>query len=249
MRNTLLVLILAVFVAGLFLPVDAMAQMNAGIVIWRHTTDVKVESAIDFDGTPDLDMVLRDWDIRGSGAGFRLEHRFPTLTSIYGVIGLSQVTVRDEDVTDPQLDINSRGFEDDIFFSAGALFSNDFPNNQNVFWSAGIAFNLFSADFNEDVDVTWDYEETSFAFDGAIGYRVQDVGFYTGVRVVNYSADLKETDLTELPGMQTRLIELKRDGQVDLMFGARTSTAPVMGFVELGVVGSFSATTGFSYNF
>ncbi len=250
MRNALLISTLAVAAVCLLSPPIAQAQTGAGVVVWRHTTNLDVNRATDFDGTDDtFDQALRDWDMNGSGIGFRVNHQFPRLASIWGTLGLAQVTVRDERVVDPNLDLNSRGFDDDMFLSMGARVGDAFPSNPDVFWSVGFAFNLFSSDFNEDINTTWDYNETSFAFDGAIGYTIQDVGFYGGVRMVSYQADLEETDQTRTPGQQTRLIELDRDGQIDVTFGARTSTMPVMGFVEIGLIGSFSATTGFSFHF
>ncbi|MFQ5511100.1 MAG: hypothetical protein ACE5EO_04560 [Candidatus Krumholzibacteriia bacterium] len=250
MRNKLLLSTAAMVLAGLLVPALVQAQTGAGIVVFRHTTDLDVSRATDFDGTDDtFDQGLKAWDMRGSGIGFRVAHQFPKLASIHAVAGLAQVTLRDEDITDPNLGLNSRGFDDDVYFSAGARIGDAIPSNPNVFWSLGADFNLFSSDFNEDVTTKWNYDETSFSFDGSLGYMVQGVGFYGGARVVSYSADLEEIDSTRIPGQQTRLIEMERDGQFDLMFGARTNTMPVMGFVEVGLVGSFSATTGFSFRF
>lgn len=250
MHNRFLLLSIVMFLACSLLPERAQAQMGVGIVLWRHATNLEIERATDFDGTDDTaDMRTRKWDMQGSGVGLRVTREFTRLMSIYGLAGLAQVTVRDEDVTDPNLDLDSHGFDDGFYLALGARVGDDFSSNDNLFWSSGLSFNIFSSDVDEAVDRAWEYEESSFMVDGTMGYKVQGVGLYGGLRVVWYSADLQETDATKPLGQRLRTTKLEREGQIDLMVGAQTHTQRVAGFVEVGVIGSFSTTTGLTFKF
>jgi hypothetical protein len=72
---------------------------------------------------------------------------------------------------------------------------------------------------------------------------------YGGLRLIWYDGELKETDITNTPGQQIRMIEFERDNDFDLLIGARTIGVPVGGFVELNAIGSYGAVAGFSFTF
>lgn len=245
-----LIIPMLIVVASWILPEATHAQPNAGVVLWRHTTSLEAKSATDFDGSDDTaDARSREWDTQGSGFGLRGDYHFPRLTSVYLQIGLAQTTVRDEDLADPNLDLSSLGFDDGFSAGIGARVGDDFPGNKDAFWSVGVAFSFFSSDMNEDINTTWDYNERTVMLDGTAGYTIEGVGLYGGLRLVRIDAELEENDRTNLPSQQVRRTELERDNPLDLLIGARTGSAPVAGFVELGVVGSFSATVGFAFGF
>ena len=250
MRTKFLPVAVLIAVAGWFFPEPTHAQLDAGVVLWRYTTNLDATRATDFDGSDDTFNVRpKEWDTQGSGVGLRVAYQFPRLASVYGQLGMAQVTVRDEDITDPNLDLNSRGFDEGLSARLGARLGEDLPGNENIFWALGLSFSLFSSEMNEDINTTWDYDATSVMLDGTAGYRIRGVGVYGGLRFVRLDAQLDETDTSNPPGMQFRTIELERESPIDLVLGARTGTMPVTGFVELGVVGSFSATTGLSFTF
>jgi len=250
MNKKLTAAIYVAILASFALSQNAAAQPSASFVIWRQTTELNVVRATDWDGTDDTaDARGRNWDNRGSGLGIRVGYNFPRLVSLYGLLGLAQVTVRDEDLADPMLDLDSRGFDDDVYFAAGVRISDDFPNNERVFWSASLAFSFFSSDVEQDIARSWNYDETMGWLKGTAGYKVHGVGLYGGLRLVWYDGELIEADITNTPGQQTRIIEFERDNDFDLLIGARTIGVPVGGFVELNAVGSFGAVAGFSFTF
>jgi len=245
--RTLIITLLAVAACTLLWG-TANAGLEAGAVVWRHDTALEAQSATDFDGSNETaEARSRDWSTQGSGLGLRADYRFPKLVSAFAQIGMVQATVRSENVSDPNLNVNSLGFNDGFAFGLGARIGGIFPRNENVFWSVGGAFSLFSSDLNENVTTTWDYNETSFMFDGTAGYMIRGVGLYGGMRLVNTSAELEETDATNPAGQQTRRTELGRDKPLDLIFGAKMGEGPVSGYLELGAVGSFSAAAGFAF--
>jgi hypothetical protein len=245
--RTIIVFVLAVAACSL-LSQSANAGLEAGAIVWRHDTALEATSATDFDGSNDTaEARARDWDTQASGLGLRADYRFPKLFAAYMQLGLVQPTVRSEDVSDPNQDVRSLGFDEGFAFGLGATVGGTFPNNERVFWSVDGAFSLFMSDLNQDINTSFDYDETSLMLGGTAGYMVRGVGVYGGLRLVNTGASLEETDVTNPAGQQTRKTEFDRDKPLDLLFGVRTGNGPVMGFVELSAVGSFGAAAGFAY--
>jgi hypothetical protein len=245
----LVALALVGLAAGLTLP--ASAQTDAGVVLWRHSTDMEVKSATDFDGSDiTADGRGRNWDIKGSGIGVRAQHRFAGLVSLYGILGASQMTIRDEDIGDPSLDVDARGFSDDPYVLLGARLGDHFPQSDKAFWSAGVTASFFSSDAQRDVDRAYHYSERTLALRGTAGYTVYGLGLYGGLRAVWMSADLEETNVANPFGQQLRSFDMERDGQVDFLLGMNVGTgSQINGYFELGLVGTFSAVTGLSYQF
>lgn len=242
--------LLAIGLVCCALPAQAGGQFSAGVVPWSHDTDLEVQNATDFDGSNNtIDEAAKDWDMQGSGMAVRVAYEFPMRVSLYGEVGTSQTTVRDEDVTDPNLDVDSRGLDGGTYYGVGAQIQRDIGSNGKAFWSAGASFSAYSADLSEDVDTSWDYDETAVAVDGKAGWRFNGVGFYGGVRFVDYNADLDETDLSQLPGETFRTTELERDGDLDFLLGFESKGEHFMGFIELAVVGTRSAKAGLSFLF
>lgn len=250
MTKSLNIICVLVLAATALSALPANAQVDAGIVLWRHSTNLEADKATDFDGSNNTaEARSRDWDVNGSGIGMRINYEFSGLVSLFGTLGVTQVTVRDEDLSDPDLDLDSRGFDDDVFFGAGVKLSSEFPGNADAFWSAGFSFGTFSSDLDESVDRSWDYNQTDFMLQGTAGHMVRSVALYGGLRFVWVDADLDETNRNNLPGFQVRTTELERDGQLDVLLGARTGSDPVVGFFELGLLGTFSAATGVALHF
>lgn len=252
MRQKIILLSIGIGLALSALPVQAQQKghVNAGVVVWRHATDLAVERATDFDGSDDTaDRRANDWDARGSGMGFRLGYQFPELFSIYGEAGATQTTIRDKDVTDIDQDVESRGLDGGYYMTAGARVGDDFSGQGNLFWSVGVVFTTLSTDLDEDIDTHWDYDATSVAVDGRIGTLTRGVGFYGGLSLVTSSGDLDETDRTRAPGEQLRRIQLERDQSLDLIVGAQTQHQNIDGFVQLDFVGTFQAAAGLSLRF
>lgn len=250
MRPIVFALVVVCMAAGL--PADAWSQgrVSAGAVLWTHNTDLDVESATEFDGTDDTaDQMIRDWDVLGSGAGVRIGYDFSKIAALYGEVGATQATVRDKDVTDPNQDVGSLGFNDGAYFAVGARLGGDFSGTSNLFWAVDGAFRSVSTSLDEDITTSWDYDESRFSIDGRVGVWAKQVGFFGGLRMVNANADLSETDISNIPGQQNRNIELKRENSADVLLGAQTRGSNVAGFAELGLVGAFSATAGVRYGF
>ncbi len=239
--------LLCLVIALMFLVVPAKAEVSAGVVVWTHNTDLDVDSAVDFDGTDrTTDEKAKEWDMSGSSMlGLRVIYDLPMLVSVYGELGTAQTTVRDEDVTDPAQDLTSLGFDDGLYFAIGTQVGADFGNTDKAFWSAGVRYSSFSTDFSEDVDVTFDYDETVTTLDGKVGYKM----FYSGLRFVKYDGELAETDVTELPGLTARRTELVRDGQTDLLLGVQTKGERINAFAEVSFVGTTSGIAGLSVRF
>ncbi len=251
MRHRVLIALAALGVATICLPAVAQSKgrVSAGPVLWRHDTDLKVERATDFDGSNNTtDQQQKDWDVLGSGAGVRINYDLPRLLSLYGEVGVAQATVRDRDVIDPNQDIGSLGLNDRAYYTVGARLGDDFSNGK-LFWMVGGALNVLSTDLDEDINTTWDYEETNVSVDGRLGTWANRIGVYGGLRFADSSAELRETDRTNPIGQQTRTVEMGRDGSVDFLIGARTRGSDVSGFTELGLVGTFSASAGLSVAF
>lgn len=251
MRHLILIALVAVG-ATAWLPADAWSQgrLSAGAVLWRHDTNLDVERATDFDGTDDTaGQIVKDWDVLGSGAGVRFGYDFPKLAAIYGEVGATQATVRDKDVVDPNQDVGSLGLNDGAYFAVGARIGADFSSTGNLFWAVDGMFSSLSTALDEDVNTSWDYDESRLSVGGRIGVWTKQVGFFSGVRLVTTSADLSETDVTNAPGQQTRTTELGRDGAVDILLGAQTKGSEIAGFTEVGLVGTFSVNAGLTLRF
>ncbi len=232
-------------IALMFLAVPAEAGVSAGVVVWSHNTDLDVDSAMDFDGSDrTIDEKAKEWDMSGSSMlGLRVIYDLPKLVSVYGELGTAQTTVRDEDVTDPDRDLTSLGFDDGLYFAIGTQVGADFGNK--AFWSAGVRYSSFSTDFAEDVDVTFDYDETVTTLDGKVGYKM----FCSGLRFVKYDGELSENDVTELPGLTQRRTDLVRDGQTDLLLGVQTKGERINAFAEVSFIGTTSGIAGLSVRF
>lgn len=247
-------ILLALVVLGLAttcLPADALSKgrVSAGPVLWKHDTDLEVERATNFDGSDDTsDQQEKNWDVLGSGAGMRVGYELPRMLSFYGELGVTQATVRDKDIVDPNQDIGSLGLNDGVYYTLGARLGDDFSNGK-LFWALGGSVNFVSTDLDEDINTHWDYEETNVSVDGRIGTWANRIGFYGGLRIADSSADLRETDRTNPIGQQTRAIEMGRGESLDLLIGARTRGSDVSGFTELGLAGTFSASAGVSVVF
>ncbi|HET9229631.1 MAG TPA: hypothetical protein VFR31_23320 [Thermoanaerobaculia bacterium] len=249
MRPILIVLV-AVSAAALPAGASSHPHLSAGAVLWSHDTNLDVESATEFDGTDDTaDQMARDWDVLGSGAGLRIGYDFPKIVGLYGEVGVTQATVRDRDVEDPSQDVGSLGFNDGAYYALGARLGSDFAGTSNLFWTVEGSYRSVRTDLDEDITTSWDYDESRIAADGRIGVWVQQVGFFGGLRFVDASADLSETDTSNLPGEQTRNIELQRENSADFLLGAQTRGSAVSGFAELGLGGAFSASAGVRYGF
>lgn len=252
MRVHILILSVAVGLASWSLPVLAQSQgrVSAGAVVWGHNTNLEVDRATDFDGSNNTaGERAKDWDVLGSGMGVRLNYAFPNLVTLYGEVGSAQATVRDRDVVSGNQDVTSRGLDNGLYYAFGARVGKDLPAKGNLFWSTGVALNLASTGLDEGIDRSWKYNGTTVGLDGKVGTWVHAVALYGGARFVQYSADLQETDRTRTPGQQVSSVELKRGGGMDLLVGAQTKGHDVAGFAELGLVGTFSATTGLAFQF
>jgi len=246
-------LVLAAFAAAVFvLPANARSEgrVSVGPVLWREDTNLQVTRATNFDGSNDTsDQQEKDWDVLGSGAGVRVGYDFARLFSLHGEVGVTQATVRDKDVVDPNQDIGSLGLNDGVYYSVGARVGDNFSGSGNYFWRIGGALSGLSTALDEDITTSWDYDETRFSFDGRLGVWTRNVGVFGGLRFVQSSADLRETDRSNLPGFQTRKIELEREGNVDFLLGAQTRGPDVAGFAEIGIGGTFSAAAGMTVGF
>ncbi len=253
MRQTSLIVLLAVLCgASVCFPASAWSQgrVSAGVMVWSHDTNLKVQSATDYDGANiTAEQRVKDWDVQGSAAGLRLNYSFPRMVTLYGEGGIAQATVRNKDVTDPQQRVSSIGLDDGSYFALGARLAGDFSGSGNFFWQANGTFGTESASLNQDVTTRWKYDETRFELGGEVGKWIQGVGIYGGLRFVHSNANLDQTDLTNLPGLQTRTTKLGRDGSVDILLGAQTRGPEVKGFAEFGLVGTVSASAGLSYTF
>ena len=252
MRRNVLIVLAVLWVASCCFPARAQSQgrVSAGVMLWRHDTNLKVERATDFDGSNiTAGERAKDWDALGSGAGVRVGYEFPKLVTLYGEAGVAQATVRDKDVADPDQNVASRGLNDGAYYAVGARVGGDFSATGNLFWAMGGTLSAVSTALDEDINTSWDYDETKVAFDGKVGTWVQRVGIYGGLRFVHSSADLNETDRTNPLGQQNRTTELGRDGAVDVLLGAQTKGSDIAGFTEIGLVGTFSANAGLTLRF
>jgi len=252
MRHPGLIVLAALGVVTCCRPADAWSEgrVSIGAMLWRHETHLKVERATHYDGSDITSGErARDWDVSGSGLGARINYELPRLVTIYGEAGTSQATVSDKDVTDPSQQVESRGLSGGAYFAVGATIGDYFSGTGNLFWSVGGSVASISAGLDRDINRSWDYDETRISGDLKIGTWVQQVGFYGGLRMVQSSSDLRETDRTNLPGEQSRVTELGRDSAVDLLVGAQTRGPEISGFTEIGMVGTFSATAGLTLRF
>jgi hypothetical protein len=250
MRQNLIFVCICVLVALAVSAPPANAQLDAGIVLWRYNTALEATRATDYDGSDNTaEARVRNWDKSGSGIGARVTYRFSGLASVFGTLGATQVTVRDENLADADLDKDSRGFDDDLYFQAGVQLSGQFPTSAEMFWGASFKFSTFSSDLEESVTHRWDYDELALMLDGTLGYTVRGIGLYGGLRFAWVDASLDETNRNNPPGLQVRTTELERDGQVDLLVGTEIGSEPLVGFFELGMVGTFSAETGIALQF
>ena len=251
MGHRVLIALAVLGVATLCLPADAQSKgsMSVGPVLWTHSTDLKVESATDFDGSNNTtEQQQKSWDVLGSGAGVRLNYDLPRMFSLYGELGVTQATVRDKNLTDPNQNVQSLGLNDGAYYTLGAKLGDDFSNGR-LFWMVGGAINGVSTNLDADVNTNWDYKETNVSLDGRVGTWASRIGVYGGLRFADSNANLRETDRTNPIGQQVRKIDMGRDGSVDLLLGARTRGSDISGFTELGFVGAFSASAGMSVGF
>lgn len=232
------------------LPVLAAAQPHVGVIMWRHDTDMKVSAATDWDGSNDTaDERRRDWDLKSSGVGVRAGYMFAEIFTIHGDIGAAQATARSIDVSDADLDMTSRGLDEGLYLSIGASASDLFPGAEHLFWGASLSARRYSSEFDEDITTTWELDQTTLSFGGRIGYSLKDIGVYGGLRFVNDDTGLEVTDVSRDPGLQTRSIDLERNGGTNLVAGAEFRGMPMTGFVEVDFIGSFGATTGLAMHF
>jgi len=226
---------------------QAPARVTAGAIVWTGDTDLKVDSATDWDGTSrTVEESSKAWNTMGSGTGVRIGYDFPRLFSIYGEGGVVQTTVRSRDLANSN--VVSRGMDTGGFYGAGLRVGADMKGSP-MFWSAGADVRRHWADLHEDPDHFWSYDETNFGANGRIGTRLHSVGAYFGLRVGQLTSDLQQTDRTQLPGFQVRDTNLKRDEQMDLLLGAQTGAGSYSGFAELAFVGTTTATAGVSVRF
>ncbi len=229
---------------------QSVSHVSAGAVVWGHSTNLAVDRATDFDGSDNTaEERAKDWDVQGSGMGVRFSYAFPKLVGIYGEIGAAQATVRDRDVQDPSQNVTSRGLDPGVFFGFGGRVGTEAPERGDLFWSAGVGFSSGSTNLDEGPLQSWTYDQTSFQADGRVGRWIHSIALYGGARYVHYSGNLDETDRSRTPGQQVRTVDLKRDEGMDLLLGAQTKGHDVSGFAELGLVGTFSATTGLVFPF
>lgn len=232
------------------MPVAASAQPHVGVVMWRHDTDMTVTQATDWDGSNDTaDQRARDWDFKSSGVGLQAGYMFAEIFAVHGNLGVAQATARAIDLSDADFDMTSRGLDEGLFFDIGASASDHFPASANVFWGANLSARIFSSQFDQDVTTTWELDETTLSVDGRIGYLLNSIGVYGGLRFVSNDTDVQITDVSRTPGQQTRTINFERDRGTDLLVGAEFRGAPLSGFVELGFLGSFSASTGLAVHY
>jgi hypothetical protein len=242
----------ALVAASLCFPASARSEgkLSAGVVLLRHDTELKVESATDFDGSDrTAEQSAREWDALGSAAGVRISYEISKMAALFGEGGITQATVRDKDVVDPDQNIDSRGLDEGAYFGAGARLGGDFSPKGNTFWQVSGSFSTVSTALDEDINTSWDYDETKIEAGARVGTWVQRVGVYGGLRFVSSNANLDETDRTNPVGQQTRTTELQRDGSVDVLLGAQTRRSDVSGFAEVGLVGTFSVNAGVTLGF
>ena len=252
MRHNFLIALAVLGVASSCFPAIAQSQgrVSAGVTLWTHDTNLEVEHAADFDGSNiTAQERAKDWDVLGSGAGVQVGYEFARQVMLYGEGGITQATIRDKDVADPDQNVASQGLDDGAYFALGARVGGDFSSTGKAFWAMNATLSGVSTALDQDINTSWDYDETKVALDGKVGAWFQRVGVYGGLRFVHSSADLSETDLTNAPGQQTRTTELGRDGAIDLLVGVQTKGSDVAGFTEIGLVGTFSANAGLALRF
>lgn len=252
MRQRILIALTAIGVAAFAPPTHAQEKVrfNMGVTLWRQGTNLRVERATDFDGSDiTASQKAKDWDIVGSGVGGRVNYELPKLLTIYGEAGTTQATVRDVDVSDPSRPVDSRGLDSGGYYVFGLQLAQQFSSTTNMFWAVDAALTGVTTSLDQDITTTFNYKATEFAMDGKVGSWVQQVGLYGGLRVVNANGKLKETDRTNPLGQQVRTTELRRDGALDVLVGARTRGSKISGFTEIGMVGTFSATAGLAMQF
>lgn len=246
-RHWSVVLGAAIFCA---IPLAASAQPQAGVFMWRQDAEMDVDAATDWDGSNDTaDERGKDWDFKSSAVGVRGGYTFAQIVTVSGDIGIAQSTARSVDVSDANLDMTSRSLDEGIYVGLGVKASQHFPGSERVFWGASLSAHRFSSEFDEDVTTTWELDETTLAMSGRIGYLLRGIGVYGGLRFVSDDADVEINDLSRAPGLQTRSVSLERASGTDLMVGAEYRGLPVSGLVEVGFVGSFSATTGLAMHY
>ena len=252
MRHHGLIVVAALAFAASCLPAAAHGEgrVRVGASVWKDETQLSVENATDFDGSDiTAGERARDWDVTGSGVGAKLSYDFPRLLTLYGEAGASQATVRDKDLGDPSLSVTSRGLNSGAYFTLGLQVGDYFSSSGNTFWKLGGEVGTLSAGLDRDVNRSWDYDETRFSGHVKVGTWIQQIGLYGGLRAVHTSADLRTTDRTNLPGQQSRLTTLGRDGAVDLLVGLQTRGPEITGFTEVAMVGTFSANAGMMIRF
>lgn len=232
------------------MPTLTAAQPYVGVTMWRHDTEMKVDFATDWDGSNDTaDERGKDWDLKSSGVGVRAGYLFSDIFAVNGDLGVAQATTRSIDVSDADLDMTSRGLDEGLYFSVGASASDSFPGSEQVFWGANLSARWFSSQFDEDVTTTWELDETTLSLAGRVGYLLRGVGVYGGLRFVSDDSDIQITDMSRTPGEQRRSIGIERNGGTDLLIGAEVQGMPVSGFVEVGFLGSFGASTGLAMRY
>ena len=225
-------------------------HLSTGMVVWSQATDLKVDSAVDFDGSNQTaEQRAKDWSERGSGTGIRVGYDFPGLVSLYGEVTTAQMTMNTRDITDPSLSVDSRGMDQGHHLALGARVSGALAKKGAAFWSAGAAVSTVSTSLDQATGVTLDLDATSFHLDGRLGTEFRSVGLYGGLRYAQSDADFKETDRTQSPGQQVRTVTLNRDNPLDVLLGAQTSRQGIRANVEVGLVGTFSAEAALSLQF
>jgi len=243
-------LLISVVLALGFIAQPALAQLDAGFMLWKHRTELDVDNAVDFDGTSDTGEERgKNWDTQGSGFGVSASYQFPRILQVFAELGLAQSIVSFEDISDPARDVRTLAMDNSVHVAIGARPQGTLPNNPRVFWSGGVVFSAMNSELARDVQRSWDYDETTLSVDGRIGYLYQNLGFYGGLRFAKYNADLNETDIGNAVGQQLRTVEFSREASTDLLLGVQTNGSTLSGAVEFGFIGSLSARAGITRSF
>lgn len=227
-------------------PAVAVAQPQVGVVMWRHDTGLDVDHASDYGGdVVTAELRALDWETRNSGAGARVGYTFDFLT-IRGELGVAQATLRGKNVSSPSRSVEAVGLDEGVYFGLGVEARRHLPGTDHVFWGARGDLRKLSTGLDQATGVHIDYGKTTFSAAGRAGYEFAKVDVYGGLRLTGVSLDLDWTDRNRSVGSRTRTWSFNRGDITDVLVGAEVHAAPVSGFVEVGMIGTFSVTTGVS---